>query len=49
MTLENITIPGVTIDRVRGIFRYLPRALAIDYEKEIELYRRVVETVLKAA
>ncbi|MFH0764595.1 MAG: cellulase family glycosylhydrolase [Candidatus Omnitrophota bacterium] len=49
MTLEKITIPGVTIDSVKGILKYLPKILPIDYTREIDLYRKAIEFIRTAA
>jgi len=45
MTLEKITIPGVSIDSAKGILRYLPHILPIDYGKEIDIYQRAIEAI----
>ncbi|MDP3790578.1 MAG: putative PEP-binding protein [Candidatus Omnitrophota bacterium] len=44
-----IIIPGVSKDDVRGIFKYLPRAIPIDYEKEIRSYIEAIEIIRTAA
>ena len=42
--------PGVTPDEnIRGIFRYLPRTLPIDYEKEIGSYIEAIRVISTAA
>ena len=49
LTLEGVIIPGVSYESVKRIFRYLPRAIPIDYGREIDAYRRAVEYVRTAA
>lgn len=49
MALEGVIIPGVSYGSVKGIFRYLPRVIPIDYGREIEAYRRAIEYVRTAA
>ena len=42
--------PGVSPDeKIRGIFRYLPRAIPIDYEKEVRSYMEAIEIIRTAA
>jgi len=42
-------IPGVSKDEVRGIFRYLPRAVPIDYEKEVRSHIEAITVIRTAA
>ncbi len=49
LTLEGVIVPGVSYESVKRIFRYLPRAIPIDYGREIEAYRRAIEYVRTAA
>ena len=49
LTLEGIIIPGVSYEPVKRIFRYLPRAIPIDYGREIDAYRRAIEYIRTAA
>ncbi|MFA5499444.1 MAG: PEP/pyruvate-binding domain-containing protein [Candidatus Omnitrophota bacterium] len=44
-----IEIPGVSKDDVKGIFRYLPRTVPIDYEKEIKGYIEAIAVIRTAA
>jgi hypothetical protein len=44
-----IEIPGVSKDDVKGIFRYLPRTVPIDYEKEIKGYIEAIMVIRTAA
>jgi hypothetical protein len=45
----SLDVPGVKYDRTRRVFRYIPRSIPIDYEKELEIYRRAIELIGKAA
>jgi phosphoenolpyruvate-protein kinase (PTS system EI component) len=50
MMLEGeIEIPGLTKDETGRIFRYLPRTVPIDYEKEIRTYIEAIELIRTAA
>jgi hypothetical protein len=49
IALDGINIPGVSYDAAKGVFRYLPRAIPIDYGKEIETYRRAITLIRSAA
>jgi hypothetical protein len=40
---------GVTDDKARGVFRYLPRAMPIDYGREITTYRDAMKLLSSAA
>jgi hypothetical protein len=48
-TLNEINIPGVTNGIVNGAFKYLPRSVPIDYDKEIETYRNAIAIIRSAA
>ena len=41
--------PGVKKDEVTGVFKYLPRALPIDYGREIEEYSNAIKLLCTAA
>ncbi|MBN1526020.1 MAG: radical SAM protein [Candidatus Omnitrophica bacterium] len=49
MTLEDVRIPDVSYDKAKGIFKFLPRSLPIDYGIEIESYRNAVKALSTAA
>ena len=49
LAVKDMTIPGVSYDSARGIFRYLPKVLPIDYGEEIEVYRNAVRIIASAA
>jgi hypothetical protein len=49
LTAEGQLPPGVLPKDERGIFRYLPRTVPIDYEKEIRSYIEAVEVIRTAA
>lgn len=42
-------VPDVEDGQIKGVFRYLPRAVPIDYSKEIETYRTAMELIRTAA
>jgi len=42
-------LPGLSYDKAKGIFAYLPRIDFNEYKSEIEAYRRSVEFVMTAA
>jgi len=44
-----LEIPGVSKDDTRGIFRYLPAAIPIDYDKEVKAYIEAMEVIRTAA
>jgi hypothetical protein len=44
-----VEVPNVTFDALRGIFRYLPRALPIDYGRELRIYREAMKLIRTAA
>ena len=48
-TLEGKLPPGVSYDDVKGVFKYLPRAVPIDYAREVETYRNAVAYIRTAA
>ncbi|MFH1594729.1 MAG: hypothetical protein ABID09_08560, partial [Candidatus Omnitrophota bacterium] len=41
--------PGVTYDSVKRIFTYLPKAMPINYGREIETYRNAIRAIRTAA
>jgi len=49
MVLGKELPPEVIPDSVRGVFKYLPRALPIDYGREIETYRNAILLISAAA
>jgi hypothetical protein len=49
IALDSIALPGLELDRIRGIFRYLPKALPIDYGEEIARYQTAVKLIQSAA
>jgi hypothetical protein len=46
---DTINVPDVTFDAVRKIFRYIPRAIPIDYTKEVQTFRNAVKFIRTAA
>jgi hypothetical protein len=49
MTLEALNIPGVSYDKLTGIFKYLPKSMPIDYGKELSTYREAIRLISTAA
>ena len=41
--------PGVSKDEVRGIFKFLPRTVPIDYDKEVRAYIEAIAVIRTAA
>jgi GT2 family glycosyltransferase/galactokinase/mevalonate kinase-like predicted kinase len=40
---------GVMYDTLRKVFRYVPRAVPLDYQAELEIYRRAVKLIRSSA
>jgi hypothetical protein len=36
-------------DTLRKVFRYVPRAVPLDYQAELEIYRRAVKLIRSSA
>jgi phosphoenolpyruvate-protein kinase (PTS system EI component) len=49
ISLEGELPPGVTKDEIRGIFKFLPRAIPIDYDKEVKAYIEAIAVIRTAA
>jgi hypothetical protein len=49
IALDSIALPGLELDKMRGIFRYLPKTLPIDYSEEISRYQTAVKLIQAAA
>lgn len=45
----DVGIPGVVYDQARRIFRYMPRTVPIDYQRELELYKKAIELIRASA
>jgi hypothetical protein len=48
-TLDSVNVPGVTDGKMRGLYKYLPPIVPVDYSKEVEVYRNAVEQIRTAA
>jgi LmbE family N-acetylglucosaminyl deacetylase len=42
-------VPGVAYDEVKKVFRYLPRAVPIDYNAELNTYREAIKLIRMSA
>jgi hypothetical protein len=46
---EGFNIPGVFDTAIKGVFRYLPRSIPVDYDREIRAYRAALSLIRSAA
>jgi hypothetical protein len=44
-----VIVPDVVDGQFKGVFRYLPRAVPIDYSEELRVYREAMELIRTAA
>jgi hypothetical protein len=48
-TLDAVGIPGLSYDRNTNAFKYLPKAVPIDYDKEVRTFMNAMESIATAA
>ena len=47
--LNDMRLPDIVYDTLRGVLKYMPRIIPIDYTKEMEIYKDAVKVISSAA